>query len=64
VQWYTPVISALGRLRQEDVQFKSSLGYILRSCLKKTTKRATKENYRGIIWVWWLAPAILATWED
>jgi hypothetical protein len=28
--WHTPVIPALGRLRQEDREFKSSLGYIAR----------------------------------
>jgi hypothetical protein len=28
-----PLISALGRLRQEEVKFKSSLGYIAKPCL-------------------------------
>jgi hypothetical protein len=31
---HTPVISALGRLRQEDCKFKANLGYIVRPCLK------------------------------
>jgi hypothetical protein len=31
----THVIPVLGRWRQEDPSFKTSLGYILRSCLKK-----------------------------
>jgi hypothetical protein len=29
------VISALRRLRQEDCEFKTSLGYIMKRCLKK-----------------------------
>jgi hypothetical protein len=33
--WCLPVISALGRLRQEDCEFKASLSYIVRTCLKK-----------------------------
>jgi hypothetical protein len=27
-QWYIPVIPVLGRLRQEGLEFKVSLGYI------------------------------------
>jgi hypothetical protein len=30
-----PVISALGRLRQEKSKFHNSLGYIARPCLEK-----------------------------
>jgi hypothetical protein len=37
VWWDTPAISALERLRQEDHEFKTSLGYIARPCIKKTT---------------------------
>jgi hypothetical protein len=33
--WYTPVIPALRRLKQEDYKFKASLGLTLRSYLKK-----------------------------
>lgn len=30
-----PVIPALGNLRQEDTEFKTSLGYTVRVCLLK-----------------------------
>jgi hypothetical protein len=30
VWWYLPVIPALGRLRQEDLQFETSLGYVVK----------------------------------
>jgi hypothetical protein len=33
--WYMPVILALQRLRQEDQEFKTILGYVVRSCLEK-----------------------------
>jgi hypothetical protein len=37
--WYTPVIPKLRRLRQEDSEFKASLGYI--RSLKKKKKKGT-----------------------
>jgi hypothetical protein len=39
-----PGIPALRRLRQEDLEFKASLGYITRPCLKTKTKQKTKMN--------------------
>jgi hypothetical protein len=38
----TPVLSALVRLRQEDPEFKASLGYISRPCLKKKKNKINK----------------------
>jgi hypothetical protein len=33
---YIPVIPAPRRLRQEDQEFKASVGYVARPCLKQT----------------------------
>jgi hypothetical protein len=49
--WCTPVTSALGRLRQENCEFKASLGYIVRPCLqkKKKQKKQTHNNPKQIV---------------
>jgi hypothetical protein len=39
--WYTAVIPALGRLRQEDHEFKASLGH-MSQIKKKKRKEGTK----------------------
>jgi hypothetical protein len=39
--WSTPVIPALGRLRQEGHEFKASLDYLVRPCLKQKQKDIT-----------------------
>jgi hypothetical protein len=42
VWWCMPIIPALGRRKQEDQEFKSSLGYIARLSFKKKERRKKK----------------------
>jgi hypothetical protein len=39
VWWYTPILPAPVRLKQEDYKFKASLGYKARPCFKNKTKQ-------------------------
>jgi hypothetical protein len=36
--WHMTIISALRRVRQEDREFKASLGYTVRLCFKNLKK--------------------------
>jgi hypothetical protein len=44
--WCIPVIPALEKQRQEDQKFETSLGYIVRSCLK--TKQKNKQTVKKV----------------
>jgi hypothetical protein len=50
------VILALGRLRQEGHEFKTSLSYIVRSC--------PKEKREGKGWTWWHMPACNPSYSE
>jgi hypothetical protein len=41
-----PIVSAFGRLRQEDSEFEASQSYIARRCLKIKPKQ---ENKKGLV---------------
>jgi hypothetical protein len=47
VWWYTCIIPVLGSLRQEDEEFETSLGYIVRPYEKKREKKGKKERTEG-----------------
>jgi hypothetical protein len=42
---FTLLIPALGGLRQKDFEFKASLGYVVRFCLKKSPGKKKKLMY-------------------
>jgi hypothetical protein len=44
--WCTPAIPAVRRLRQKDLEFKVSLYYRVRPCLKKKKKKRDRNKNR------------------
>jgi hypothetical protein len=39
-----PVILALGRLRQENLEFKANLGHTVKTCLKKGKRKRERKK--------------------
>jgi hypothetical protein len=55
----TPVISALGREKQDDWEFKATVGYVPRPCLKKIEDRYLRGNKGSSEEPWlWTSPSI------
>jgi hypothetical protein len=46
---HKPIIPALRRLRQENHEFKFSLGYKARPCLKQNKNQRKKKSRAGIM---------------
>lgn len=45
-EWnFISVFLALGRERQEDEEFEASLGYSVKSCLRKTRKKSHRRYF-------------------
>jgi hypothetical protein len=42
--WHTPVIPALGKLRQEDREFEASLGFTVRTCVCVRERERARER--------------------
>jgi hypothetical protein len=50
VGWYTPVTPSLRRLREEDHEAQSSLGYIVGCCIKKKKKKSVFYDSEMALW--------------
>jgi hypothetical protein len=50
IRWHTPLIPALGRLRQEGHEFEASLYHIERHCLKKQKQKSKRKEWEVIEW--------------
>jgi hypothetical protein len=46
--WHRPVFPTFGQWRQEDLEFKVSLGYIVRPVSKNKNKTKTSKNNVGL----------------
>jgi hypothetical protein len=44
--WLTPAIPAFGRQKQDDHKYKASLGYLVRSCHKKSKAKPNAVAHR------------------
>jgi hypothetical protein len=49
VWWYRPIIPALKRLRQEDLEFQFSLHYLVGRCLKKKKKNPPENGGKATV---------------
>jgi hypothetical protein len=47
LRWCTPIIPGLSMLRQENSEFKTSLGYTVSPYVKKQKKTSNENNEHG-----------------
>jgi hypothetical protein len=59
-----PITLALWRPRQEDLEFKVILAYIVKPCLKNQNTTTAKKPFLFLSGrAWWGASVVPATWE-